>query len=306
MRVVALVPGDVRNQILFFPTIDDIKRNYPDAEIDVVVEPTAKEAYRVSKSVNDTIPFDFPANNSPADWANLLGVIRDRTYDVAIAAGGGWGVGLLLWLTGTPARIGYDNSGAKPFLTQIVPFRSDRSKADSYHDLLQAININSNSPELGINLPKSAIDWAEVEQKRLGVKGYVLLYPDANYPLTSWQAIAQDFQTRQPDMPLLVIQTEENQAIATELSRLCPNVKATQPEELGQTAALIAGANLLLCTEQAPLELAIALKVYTLALLSAGGTASIQGGDRFISVASNTANLADIAPSDVLQKVWGG
>ncbi|HEY9659496.1 MAG TPA: lipopolysaccharide heptosyltransferase family protein, partial [Allocoleopsis sp.] len=96
MRVVALVPGGVGDQILFFPTLDSLKQNYPEVEIDVVVEPRSKSAYRVSKSVSDVIAFDYEDRNSPADWANLLGVLRDRDYSAAITTRSTWGIGLLL------------------------------------------------------------------------------------------------------------------------------------------------------------------------------------------------------------------
>ena len=85
MRILALVPGGIGDQILFFPALDDLKKAYPDARLDVVVEPRAQSAYRVSKSVDDTILFDFKGSNSLADFANLLGVMRDREYDGAIA-----------------------------------------------------------------------------------------------------------------------------------------------------------------------------------------------------------------------------
>ena len=58
MRVVALIPGGIGDQILFFPTLDDLKRIYPDAQIDVVVEPRSKGAYRVSKSIHEVLLFD--------------------------------------------------------------------------------------------------------------------------------------------------------------------------------------------------------------------------------------------------------
>ncbi|GAB1537372.1 hypothetical protein NUACC21_00120 [Scytonema sp. NUACC21] len=74
MRIVALVPGGIGDQILFFPTLDDLKLNLPQAEIDVVVEPRSKAAYRVSKSVHDVLAFDYKDRNSMADWGNTLSI----------------------------------------------------------------------------------------------------------------------------------------------------------------------------------------------------------------------------------------
>ena len=168
MRIVALVPGGIGDQILFFPTLDDLKRTYPNAQIDVVVEPRAKDAYRVSKSVHNTILFDFKGRNSLADLGNLLGAIREREYDVAIALGQRSTVGLLLWLTGIPNRIGYAGSAGEFFLTHAVPLKQNQYAAQMYHDLLKGLDINTPCPELALSVPEKDLSWAEGERQRLG------------------------------------------------------------------------------------------------------------------------------------------
>lgn len=321
MRIVALVPGGIGDQILFFPTLDDLKRTYPDAQIDVVVEPRAKSAYRVCKSVDETIQFDFKDRNSPADWANLLGVIRDRYYDIALSLGQRWGVGFLLWLTGTPIRVGYKGKAAgQLFLTNTVPLKSEQYAAYMYHDLLQGLGISNSCPELSISIPKRDLEWAEAEQKRLGIpgSGYVLIHGgsselaqakgiDKIYPVENWQQIIQDFQQRQPDLPLVVVQGPADQEFVAALTKACPNLKVTTPADVGKLAAIIAGANLLLCTDSAPMHLAVALKVYTLALFGPTDPAKLlPASDKFLGIKSPTGNIADIDPQTVLKQVWGG
>ncbi|MBD2088879.1 glycosyltransferase family 9 protein [Microcoleus sp. FACHB-1515] len=319
MRIVALVPGGIGDQILFFPTLDDLKQNYPDAEIDVVVEPRAKSAYRVSKSVTDVLTFDFKDRNSPADWANLLGVLRDRDYTVALSLGSRWGVGLLLWLTGISRRVGYGKPG-NWFLTDPVPLNPDQYAAAMYHDLLKGLGINSPTPDLAIAIPKRDLDWAEAEQKRLGIagNGYVLIHGgssklaqtkgiDKIYPVENWQQIIQDFQQKQPDLPIVVVQGPEDEAFVKALTASCPGVKVTSPPDIGKLAATIAGANLMLCTDSAPMHLAVALKVFTLALFGPTDPDKLlPQGDKFLGIKSPTGKMADIAPQTVLTKVWGG
>lgn len=318
MRVVALVPGGIGNQILFFPTLDSLKQNYPNVEIDVVVEPRAKAAYRVCKSVDEVLTFDYKDQNSPADWANLLGVLRDRYHDVAMTTGQGWGIGLLLWLTGIAVRIGYSGSGAGLFLTNSIPLKSDQYQADVYHDLLQGLNITTPSPSLAISIPKVDLDWADAEQKRLGVSSYVLIYggprqfidnEDANglYPIEKWHAIIQDFQKRQPDLPLVVVQEPGDQEFVPALIQASPTLKVTKPGDIGKLAAMIAGANLMLCVNSVPMQLAIALQVYTLALFgSTNPEKRLPKNDKFQSIQSSTGNIADISPEHILATIWGG
>ncbi|HEY9696546.1 MAG TPA: glycosyltransferase family 9 protein [Trichocoleus sp.] len=318
MRVVALVPGGIGDQILFFPTLDDIKRNYPDAEIDVVVEPRSKAAYRVSKSVSDVITFDFKDRSSPADWANLLGVIRDRDHDVVFSLGRSWAIGLLLWLTGTPIRIGYATSGGKLFLTDSVPLKLDQYTAQMYHDLLQGIGMNTPCPELTITIPKSDLDWAEAEQKRLGISSYVMIYDGLSdltqakgvsqrYPVEKWQQIVQDFQQRQPDLPIVVAQGANDAEFVSALVKACPTLKVTKPSDIGKLAAMIAGANLMICTESAPMHLAVALQVYTLVLFGFTDPEKLlPQNDKFVGIKAPSGKIADIDPGVVLAKVWGG
>ncbi|QLE57910.1 glycosyltransferase family 9 protein [Nostoc sp. TCL26-01] len=319
MRVVALVPGGIGDQILFFPTLDDLKRYYPNAQLDVVVEPRSKAAYRVSKSVHEVLTFDYKDRNSLADWGNLVGTIRDREYDVAIAVGQSWLVGLLLWLTGIPTRIGYQGKGAA-FFTNVVPFKPSQYGAAVYHDLLEPLGIKSPSPELAVNVPKPDIDWAQNEQKRLGVSetGYVLIHggsswispspvADTIYPVENWQEIIQDFRYKQPDLPVVVIQGPDDEQFVRSLRDSSLDIKVTSPDNVGKLAAMIGGANLMLTTDSSPLHLSVAVQTYTIALVGPTDPARLlPKSDKFLGIKSPTARVADISPKTVLEKIWGG
>ncbi|WP_017314469.1 glycosyltransferase family 9 protein [Mastigocladopsis repens] len=319
MRIVALVPGGIGDQILFFPTLDDLKRSYPNAQIDVVVEPRSKAAYRVSKSVNNVLAFDYKDRNSLADWGNLVGTIRDREYNIAIALGQSALVGVLLWLTGIPRRIGY-RSKASAFLTNPVPLRTEQYAACMYHDLLQGLSINSPTPELAVNVPKPDIDWAIKEQQRLEIKetGYILIHGgssklaqtkglDKIYPVRNWQQIIQEFQQKQPEIPIVVIQGPDDEEFVRSLKNSAPYIKVTSPDDIGKLAALIAGANLMLCTDSAPMHLSVAVQTYTVALFGPTNPAKLlPRSDKFIAIKSSTGKMADISPKTVLEKIWGG
>ncbi len=318
MRVLALVPGGIGDQLLFFPTLEDLKRTYPDAVIDVVVEPRAKAAYRVCQSVNDVVLFDFKDRNSPADWANLLGIMRDRDYDLALSLGQRWGVAFLLWLTGVPVRVGYE-SPASWLLTNSVPLKPEQYAADMYHDLLQGIGITTPCPPLSIQLLKADLDWADAERRTLGLSsGYFMVHGgssklaqekgiDKLYPVENWKVIIQDIRQRQPDVPLVVVRGPEDDALVNALLTAFPELTVTTPPDIGKLAAMIAGATLMLCTDSGPMHMAIALQVYTLALFGPTDPAKLMPqSDKFKAIQSPTGKMSDIAPAEVLKQVWGG
>ncbi|MEL6355107.1 MAG: glycosyltransferase family 9 protein, partial [Cyanobacteria bacterium J06627_28] len=324
MRILALVPGGISDQLLFFPALDDIKQAYPNAEIGVVVEPEATAAYRVSKIVNAVIPFTFSAANSPSDWANLLGVVRDREYEVAVTTDLGWQMGLLLWLSGVPTRVAYSTTATPWFYTATVPDNSKKGEtyqADRYHDLLGAIALDGPTPPLAVNVPEGDIAWASELRDRLDLKsGYVLMYPgkdtgssknQAQYPIDSWQALIADFRAKQPQMPIVLLQTKGSATQVGVLKRQDSQLLVAPAGNIGQAAAIIAGANLVLTPDSYVMQLAAALKVFTLALFGKNKPDEmlppVVGEEtRYLGIVSGTGNVADIKPDDVLQKVWGG
>ncbi|MEM6597677.1 MAG: glycosyltransferase family 9 protein [Cyanobacteria bacterium P01_D01_bin.36] len=324
MRILALVPGGISDQLLFFPALDDIKQAYPNAEIAVAVEPQASAAYRVSKNVNTVIPFTFSAANSPSDWANLLGIVRDREYEVAITTDLTWKMGLLLWLSGVPTRVTYRTTSSPWFYTATVPdksMESTRYQADRYHDLLEAIDIEGPAPDIAVNVPEGDLAWANALRDRLDIKsGYVLMYPGqdtgrmsktSQYPLKNWQVLIADFRAKQPKMPIVLLQTEGSAAQVSALKAADSQLVVVTAANLGQTAAIVAGADLVLTPDSYVMQVAAALKVFTLALFGKNSPDEmlppVSGEEtRFLGIASGTGQVADIQPETVLQKVWGG
>ncbi len=319
MRILALVPGGIGDQILFFPTLDDLKQSYPESQIDVIVEPRSKGAYRVCKSIRDVLTYDFKDANSLADWGNLLGIMRDREYEAVISLGQRWTVGLLLWLTGIPKRVGYAGNGAI-FLSDPIPLKTEQYAAQMYHDLLQGMDISTPFKGISINVLKTDIDEAEAEQQRLGVaeSGYILIHGgssqlaqvkgiDKIYPTNYWLEIISELQQKQPNLPIVIVKGPEDAPWVNEIRESSPDVKVVTPRDIGKLAAMIAGANLMLCTDSAPMHLAVAVGTYTIALFGPTEPEKLlPKSDRVVAIKSSTGKMADISPQEVLQKIWGG
>lgn len=319
MRILALVPGGISDQLLFFPALDDIKRAYPNAEIGIVAEPKAVAAYRVSKIVDTVVPFSYSAAKSPSDWANLLGIVRDREYEVVLSADDSWSTGLMLWLSGIPTRVAYKSTKAPYFYTATISSEA-RYQADRYHDLLSGIERDGDAPALAINVPEADIKWADALRDRLNIKdGYVLMYPGTtpegnqptSYPLASWQTLIEDFQKKQPDLPIVLLQTDDSSPTVTVLKNQDPQLVVTTAKNLGQAAALIAGANLVIAPDSYITQLAVALKVFTLVLFGESlpevRLPAEEGEEtRFLGLTAESKKVTDIKPEAVLQKVWGG
>ncbi len=314
MRVLALIPGEIGNQLLFFPTLETIKQQYPQAAIDVLVEPQSKKAYRVCKNVDDVLVFDFQDRNSFADYLNLLGTVRDREYDVLVSLKTSWRIKLLLWLNGIPARIGYQDDSAI-YLSKPVVRKSEQYIAEMYHDLVTGLGIQATCPRVSINVPTDDISWAESEQQHLGIKdnsGYIILCDEPSsssqesaYPIPGWKKIIKDIEQRATGLSIVLLQTDNNQAWVTEMISKSGNLKAIAPSDIGKMAAIIAGANLIVSNNSTPMQLALATDTYTFALLTSQDRKTIPPGkDNCIEISSNTSNLKDIQPETIIERLW--
>ena len=162
-------------------------------------------------------------------------------------------------------------------------------------------------------MPSSDINWAEGEQKRLSLTdGYILIHAgdtsSEKYPLEQWQEIITDIQEKQPNLPIALLHSPDDYDWVAKLVEQFPDLRVTVPDDIGKSAAMIAGANLMVCTDSASMHLAIAVGTYTIALF--GPTKSEQllppNNDKFIGIQSPTGRIADIKPTDVLAKIWRG
>ena len=313
MRILALIPGGIDNQLLFFPTLETLKREYPQAAIDVLVEPRSKKAYRVCKNVDEVLVFDFQDRNSFADYLNVLGVIRDREYDAVIGLKTTWRIKLLLWLNGIPTRVGYEDDSAI-FLSQAVARKPEQYKAEMYHDLVTGFGIQGTCPPLTINVPTEDIAWVESEQKRLSIRdsGYIILCdnpPEESatplYPLDNWQKIVEDLENRETGLSIVLLQTTSNREWVREMISANSNLKGIAPPDVGKAAGIIAGANLVLSNAGTPIQLAVASNTYSFALLTDADSKTIPAqAENCQAIVSQTSSLSDIAPDTIVQKMW--
>jgi len=319
MRVLALVPGGIGDQLLMFPTLDSLKQRYPQGTIDVVVEPRSQGAYKITQSVHKIWNFDFKGTNSLADWGNLIGTIREQEYEAVISLGQRWSVGFLLWLTGIPNRISYAGQGDL-FLTQAIPLDRNQYAAKMYHDLLNGLDMDLECPKIKVNILKKDLDWAESAQVSLGIKdsGYILIHGgssalakqkgiDKIYPAASWAKIIAALQLKLPNLPVVLIQGPEDEDFIKALqARSAQTLLTIAPDDIGKLAALIGSANLMLCTDSAPMHIGVGVGTNLVALFGPTEPEKLLPHDkRFMWVKSTSGQpISAIAPEEVIAKLF--
>ncbi len=317
-RILALVPGGIGDQILFFPTLSGLRQLYPQATLEVMVEPRSAGAYEVCPSVDRVLTFPFKDNLSLADLSDLLGRLRDRQYDAVVSLGQSRLVQILLWMTGIPTRVGY-GSRSWPWLTAAVPLKREQYAAFMYQDLLQGLGhpLPNTTPQ--IRLKKSALEWAKQERERLlgdPEAAHVVLHPGASqlsiqkgirkiYPVENWIQIIEGFRQQRPELPIVLIAGPEDEVLTETFRKALNDLLITRPARVGQLAALIAGASLMLCTDSAPMHLAVATQTPLVALFGPTDPAHLLPPEGpFRPVRSADQAIESITPQQVLDTIF--
>jgi ADP-heptose:LPS heptosyltransferase len=317
LRILALVPGGIGDQILFFPTLLSLHTLYPSAQIDVIVEPRAAAAYEVCPYVDDVLVFNFKEQFSLGDVNDLVGRIRERQYDAVLSLGRRWPIRFLLWLTGIPKRIGFGEPGFG--LTDAVPLKEEQYAANLYHDLIQGFGKTLPVPPLQVRVKQPSLDWAKQERQRLlgsGETDYVLLHPGASqlsirlglgkvYPVHRWVEIIRAFRQRRPELPIILISGPEDQALTSAFREHLPDLLVTSPPNIGHLTALIAGSSLLLCTDSAPMHLGVATQTPLVALFGSTDPARLlPSSGPYRAIKASNGIIDTITPEQVLQTIF--
>ena len=104
MRVLALSPGPLTLQLDRLPALVSLCEQLG-ATLQVACAPACRGAWDLIPQVDKVLPFDFEAAPTLADWANLLGCVREPDFQVCLNFAEGQQVNLMLSMSHIPTRI---------------------------------------------------------------------------------------------------------------------------------------------------------------------------------------------------------
>ena len=104
MRVLALSPGPLSLQLERLPALASLCSQVG-ASLQVACSPAVKGAWELLPQLEKVIPFDFEASPNLADWANLLGCVREPDFQVCLNFAEGQQVNLMLSMSHIPTRL---------------------------------------------------------------------------------------------------------------------------------------------------------------------------------------------------------
>ncbi len=280
--------GDV---LLATPVLDTLHQRYPQARITVLV-PRGMEAMVANHpAVRDVLFFDRAVKDRSwtvflrAEW-NLLCRLRKAKFDCAIDLSGGDRGAILSFCSGAPLRLGYRRRKGLLFrdtlFTRVVDLDDGKHVIDSHGDILRMLGIDGplGPPRLfpsaaavreASNLLNSLIAG---EQDRL-----IVFHPTSRWMFKSWPAehcarLAEILVQKWNCRVLFTSGPEEKERVR--IRQILASVREPVLDLSGKTTldvlgALISKASAFIGVDSAPMHMACALGIPTLAIFGPSG-----------------------------------
>ena len=264
-KILAINFGGIGDEIFFLPTLISLKKEFPNSKITLALEPRSKSIKDLTNIIDDMIFIDPKGANKYFEMLKLLIKARQGNFDIVISSGGNKLISILLFLTGIKIRCGYDTGKfSKKLLTHAMPLNKNQYACAMYHDLIR--NLTSHNTEL----PQINIEQKEKQ------KNTVLIHPGVSKLSVQKGCIKTitpqiwaetiDLLVAEGKKVLLVGGPDDKDCIDTILKDVrtqnFENLYGTT-KNLKDLAELISSAEKFLCSDSAPLHVAVAMGVKT-------------------------------------------
>ncbi len=297
-RILLIRPDHLGDLVLTTPLLKALREHAPDAHITMMIGPWSSEVVARHPDIDQLIACPFPgfqraAQKPLAPYILLLQMARQlkrANYDLAINLRPDfWWGAALIYLAGIPRRTGYAIQPGKPFLTRALPFVQHEHATVSNLRLasagLQALAYPALAePYTPERYPLSFMPtgnehtWMGECLEQAGISAevpVVVLHPGTGAAVKLWRngawAQCANMLSRTMTFPaqarIVLTGSRQERPLLEEIARdmETPPLLLTDMT-VGQLAAVLGRALLVLGVDSGPLHVAVAQKTFTLQL----------------------------------------
>ena len=265
MNILAINFGGIGDEIFFLPTLISLKKEFPNAKITLALEPRSKSVKDLTDVIDDLFLIDVKGKNKYAELLKLVFLARKGHFDMVISSGGNKLISVLLSLMGIKKRYGYDTGKlSELLLTKAVPLNKNQYACAMYHDLITPItNHKTELPKINVpaqeKIPNSVLIHPGVSKMSIQ-KGMI-----KTIPAETW-AETVDILLEKGKHVILAGGPDDNEVIET-IRNKTKNKNFEdyygKTKSLKDLAVLIGKAEQFICSDSAPLHVAVAMKTKT-------------------------------------------
>jgi lipopolysaccharide heptosyltransferase II len=182
-KILVVRPGGIGDAVLFFPLLQALRREFPQARLDVLAERRNVGLFGTNDVVHHAYAYDGSYGRE------LLAVLRGK-YDIVIDTEQSHFLSAIItYLTGAPVRCGFDTQGRGGLFTHRVHYSDQIYEVHSFLSLFRALtgkqeSFNPEQPFFPI--AEAHLAWARSLLAN-GSDGHLaVVLPGASTPLKRW------------------------------------------------------------------------------------------------------------------------
>lgn len=265
-RILFINFGGIGDEILFLPSILSVKKQFPDSHITLALEERSKGITALTNVIDEVLFSDIKEKNRFFELFKLLVKIWRGKYDIVISSGSNKFISLFLFLTFIKKRYGY-NTGklSEILLTKAVDLNKNQYAVNMYHDLVSPItDIKTQLPELNISnryiSPNTVLIHPGVSKMSVE-KGMI-----KTISASEWAEVIENLYKSGKVKIQLIGGRDDKECIESIQNLVSPEKFENlygKTENLKDLAELISASEKFLCSDSAPLHIAVALGVKT-------------------------------------------
>lgn len=267
-RILFINFGGLGDEILFLPTIQSVKKEYPNSHITLALEERSKGIISLTNDIDETLYANIKSGSCKDKYIELLKLllkIWKGKYDIVISSGSNKFISIFLFLTFIKKRYGY-NTGklSEILLTKAITLNKNQYAVQMYHDLAKSLT------DIQTELPRLSI------QKKPTITNSVLIHPGVSLvsvqkgmiktiSATEWAKVVE--MLADSGKQVYLIGGPDDKECIDIISKQVPHEKYENlygtTQNLKELAELISSAEIFLCSDSAPLHIAVSLGVKT-------------------------------------------
>ncbi len=268
MKILLVNFGGIGDEILFLPTVLSLKKEFPESHITLALEPRSKGIADLTDKIDDLILVDLKRGNKYFELMKLVFQAWRGRYDIVVSSGANKLIPILLFAMGVKERYGYDSGKlSQKLLTTAVALDKNQYAAAMYHDLIAPLTSH-----------KTELPEIEVERQAV-VENSVLIHPGVSRISVQknmiktvtpevWAGVVRGLV--QAGKKVRLVGGPDDAECIVRIMELTKDVEFENlygtTKSLKELAQLISSAEKFLCSDSAPLHVAVALGVKTYAI----------------------------------------
>ncbi len=268
MRALFLIPGGSSQQLQSFAAVAAVADQLH-ADVQVVCPLAAVPLWSLHPAVERAMPFSYE-QATLADWANLMGSVREPDFQVSLNLAPSRQMDLMLSMSHIPTRVA---SGGFSATERITPIEGGWAN-QAFEAFLKPIGVRLDAESFRLPIAPADLEAASAALPS-GDGPALLLAPSGaggDWPAQQWQDLPAKIRSKLPNLRTLA---------------------GTRAGDMRKRAAQIASADVVLASDPVAIELALLLGLPLVALGRDAASLPSRAGVQGLGSAANLSQLGD-------------